>query len=443
MNDAQLASTPLPGFGEGLRIALRSAVTRPGLFLAILYAVAICFEQAVEVEVFKPYRLVGGAMILLTFLQGQVIVDKFAKLAIAFISIGFAIGLANSMLRSSEDSIIYVAALLWAFNILAYIALVTNLRSRRDIAIVAVIHALTMLVAAYGISGDDIGDIDLTGRQFGDFKNPANACVSMLFSAIVLLAMVRAHPRQSHLIGRVVRFFVMVGVAVFMFYTSTLTGSRAGAALLLVGVLTYLALTANRSFAIGAILAAVIVLVVALFSPLRVPNGISASGSNILVARIEKKGLDTDRLFLWRAGLDAFADSYGVGLGLMGYRTVHKEYFAKYATRSDPRWMETNLTLHSDYVSSIVEFGIVGAFVFILMCRRLVRMAKSVKERQVHAISIAMLIGIAINGLTHTGLPYFSIWFYFALLSAWVAAGRRISARGLRDGPGTRGGDLS
>ena len=92
---------------------------------------------------------------------------------------------------------------------------------------------------------------------------------------------------------------------------------------------------------------------------------------------------------------------------------------------SDPRWMNTDLTLHSDYVSALVEFGALGFVILLLFCRRLLEMARAIHDRDVRAIAIALLVGLAINGFSHTGLSYFAAWFYFALLSAWVRLERQ------------------
>lgn len=425
MNSVSVRASGLPGFKEGLGMALRSALRRPGLFLAILYSIAICFERAVEVEVFKPYRLLGAAMILLMVLRGKTRVDRFGRLSMMFVSLGFLVALGNLILNSGNYSVLILTALLWAFNILSYIALFSLLRDRREIAIVAVVHSVAMLFAAYGIAGSGITDLDLSGRQFGDFKNPANACISMLFATLILMSLFRGWARGRRGFAIAIAVPAMVVVPAFMFYASTLTGSRAGAGLLLFGLLCYLALTAKRRFAAMAMVTAVLVMVATLFAPaLPTQQGAWLSERNILAARIEKKGLDTDRLYLWRAGLDAFVDTYGAGLGMAGYQRVHKEYFAPYARKSDIRWLNSNLTLHDDYVSALVEFGLLGALLLFLMCRQLARSVRRIPERPIRAIAIATLAGVAINGISHTGLAYFGVWFYFALISGWAAAGQ-------------------
>ena len=63
------------------------------------------------------------------------------------------------------------------------------------------------------------------------------------------------------------------------------------------------------------------------------------------------------------------------------------------------------------------------------MCGQLVRTVRRIDDRHMRAIGVALLIGLAINGLTHTGLPYFAVWFYFALLSAWRFAEVREARR--------------
>jgi O-antigen ligase len=405
-----------------LRLLLRLHV-----LLGLLYAVAICFERVVNIEILKPYRLIGAAIVLLMMVRGRLRLDRLERLAIAFIVSGFLLALLQTMLASESFIRLFMILCMWSFNLATFIALSSLLKDRREIILIAVVHALAMLVAAYGISSSAMNVADemgISSRISGDFRNPANACVSMLFSCMVLLTVLRRRVGMRGPLTRLFKVAAMFVIPLYYLYTSSLTGSRAGAGLLLVGLAVYCVSTSLRRMAVALSFLAILAGIAYSIAP----QDMNLAERNILALRVQKKGLDTDRLYLWRAGLDAYVDTYGLGLGMSRYQNVHRKYFAPYALKSDPRWEDTDLTLHNDYVSALVEFGAVGFVIFVFFCRCLVRMARGIADRDVRAIAISLLVGLAINGLSHTGLSYFAAWFYFALLSAWVRLERSPSA---------------
>lgn len=408
---------------------LLGALRRPVLLLALAYAFAMCFERSVEVEYFKPYRLIGAALVIAVLLRGRIRIDSFAKSSGLFILIGFLLALAHVYITSVAYGGALTAGALWVFNLATYIAIASALRTRHEVVLVAAAHALGMLLAAWNISAGGAED-PLLARQFGDFSNPANACVGMLFAAITLLALAKARPARGARAARALRGLALVVMVLFFLYTASRTGSRAGAGLLIVGLLTYFWVRSRKA----ALLVGMFALLGGVISA-TVPeefwrdSGSSLTETNILALRVEKKGFDTTRLYLWKSGLDAWADTYGLGLGMTMYQTVHKEYYATYAgDGGDIRWLDADLSLHNDYVRALVEFGVFGFIVFLVMCRRLYRNARSIADPGARAIGLALLAGLVINGLSHNGLSYYSVWFYFGLMSAWLVVERNEAA---------------
>jgi O-antigen ligase len=401
--------------GSWLRMLRRLPV-----LLGVLYAIAICFERAIPIEVLKPYRLIGGAIVLLMLVRGRVRLDRLAKLSIAFVLAGFLLAVAQTMLASENFIPLLRAVALWSFNLATFIALASLLKDRREIILIGIVHALAMLIAAYVISSEAavLAHEDPGGlmRLTGDFKNPANACISMLFSCTVLLTFLRRRVRVRGPLVRMLKILAILAIPLYFLYTSSLTGSRAGSGLLLVGLATYCALTSLRQVAIALGFVAILLAVAYAIAP----QNLDLSERSVLAMRVEKKGMDTDRLYVWRAGFDAYVDTYGIGLGMSRYQHVHRKYFAKYAMQSDPRLEDFDLSLHNDYVSALVEFGTIGFVIFVFLFRRLLIMARGIRDRDARAIAVSLLVGLAINGMAHTGLAYFAVWFYFALLSAWV-----------------------
>lgn len=405
-------------------IALMSELFRRPLFLiAILYSIAICYERVIDIEIVKPYRILGFMLIAGVLFRGVVRIDRLVKVFLAYLVVGFLAGLPSLFDAGGREDIFVNTALLWVFNIATYLAMYSAIRSRRDIVILGVVHSFALLTSAYGIA-QEAAAAELSGgvRLFGDFKNPANAAISMLFSCLVILT-VLLRTKGKNVFIRIMFAITAFVVPAFFIYTSSLTGSRSGTVLVVSGVICYLFMRARRLLVFLAF-PAILLAGISVFSPATLDSFSASefSESNVLAARVEKKGFDTDRLYLWRSGFDAWVDSYGLGLGIARYPEVHKEYFAPYAHKSDSRWMYTDLSLHNDYVIALVEHGAFGLFLFVTFCIRLVKTSLCIRDPYVRAISISVLLGIAINGFTHASLPYFAVWFYFSLMVAWHRA---------------------
>jgi O-antigen ligase len=398
----------------------RDPPLRPTVLLVALYAIAICFERIVDIEVYKPYRLIGALLVVVALLQRRPRVDSLARLGLLYVAVAVAAGLVHINVRDVPSEELVRTVLLWSFNLATYVAIVSLLRSAREVVIVLVVHAAAMVFASYDIltHAAEVAAAGALTRQSGDFKNPAHACLSMLVAVVVLVSLLRHRlaDRRRGLLARPVILVLGAAIAVFEFYVSTLTGSRAGAALFAGAAVVYVAVLARRRAAVVmAAAAGCIALVVS--QPGLWPEPLQA---NILVVRVASKGFNLDRIYIWRAGLDAFFDTYGLGVGLGQYRTVHQEYFAPYALSSDQRWQDSGLTLHSDFVAALVEGGLVGLVVFVVLCRRMWGMSSGVRSVEARAVALAVIVAAAINALSHSVLPYFGLWFYLALLSSWV-----------------------
>lgn len=406
---------------------------RPLFMIAVLYSIAISYERIIEIEVLKPYRVLGMILILGVLLTMRMRTDRISRLAIGFLAVGLIAGLPAFFSYGGRDDVFFSTLLIWTFNIATYLAVAGVVRSRTDIIVLGVIHSIAMLTAAYDIALESAAIEMGIKRAVGDFKNPANATVSMLFAGMVLVSLLRT-PWAKQRLTPLLCAILKIAIPLFLLFTASLTGTRSGAAVMVAGFLLYVFLTARQRTMFVALLSGMIlVAVVAVGS--RFEDGLAnLSQTNILAARVDKKGVDTDRLYLWKSGLDSFADTFGLGRGMARYPEVHQEYFAPYAYLSDSRWMDSDLTLHNDYVSALVEHGVIGFVVFLLFCRELFRTARSTADPLMRAIGLSLLLGMAINGMTHTGLPYFCAWFYFALLASWRTLEKRdaLHARGAK-----------
>jgi O-antigen ligase len=396
-----------------------AVLMRPAVLLAVLYAIAICFERLIEVDIFKPYRIIGAALLVAALAQGRLVVDGVARAVLLFILIGVVLGLSNILLNDMPAAGLLGDSLLWLFNLASYVAIASLMRHRREVMLVLVVHSIAMVFASYDIlthSQQVLVEEGASTRVSGDFKNPAHACLSMMMATLVIIGLVRKGLLRGHgLAWRALVVGAILALIGFQIYVSSLTGSRAGAAVFIIGIFAYLMVAGWRRLALW--LAGVAIAGALLLTQFDAWPG--ESSSNILIERMEHKGTDTTRLYLWRSGMDAYIDSYGLGLGLAQYRSVHRQYFERYALRGDERMSDHDLSLHSDFISALVEFGIIGLLVFITLCRRIWRFAHGIVNPEIRALAIALVWAAAVMALSHAVLPYFGLWFYLALLSSW------------------------
>lgn len=393
----------------------------PALSLAALYSIAICFERIVDIEYFKPYRLIGLALIALAIFAKKPSLDGISKRILIFILIGATLGTVHVLRRLHPATELLGDSMIWIFNVGTYIAIYTLIRSRRELTLLAVIHAAAMSVGSldmYSHSAALQSELDgAVVRVSGDFKNPAAACLSLLVAALLLVTTFRRlrHRIRNALLRMLVPLCVGV-ILLFFLYVASLTGSRSGAGLYVMGMAVYFLITSGRKMML-------VILLLALPATISInyyQDWGTLSEGNVLAKRIETKGADYHRLYLWRSGLDAYVDSWGMGLGIGQYRTVHQEYYREYAEKGDYRWLAARLSLHSDYVSALVEFGFLGFVVFLSFCAFAWRMVSRIKAVDVRALGLAFLMASAVNAITHTILIFFSFWFYLALLACWV-----------------------
>ena len=399
-------------------------LTRVRVFVVALYAVAICFERIIDVETFKPYRIVGGILILFVLIRGRIIADGLTRKAVAYVTVGVLLAVVHAVFGAGSVEGLTTSTLIWLFNIATYVAILSLLQERREVVVVAAVYCGAMLAAAVDIvwNVNALRETGILARVAGDFKNPANACLGILAATLFLGAALSSMERRRAQLTPILILLTLATVFSGL-YVSTLTGSRAGAALFVVGCVTFLVNLGKRRAAVAALAVAMILAVMAATLDIRPRE------ANILARRIETKGMDLTRVALWQAGFDAYLDHYGIGLGLDRYRTMHQEYFRPYMWTSDPRWADSRLTLHSDFVSALVEFGPVGLVLLAGIVLGLIRAARSIRERQVRAIAFAILAAAMVEGLTHMVLPFFGLWFYFALLASWVRT-RSVDAAG-------------
>jgi O-antigen ligase len=116
------------------------------------------------------------------------------------------------------------------------------------------------------------------------------------------------------------------------------------------------------------------------------------------------------RYFIWKAGFESFINNpLGMGIGPGGFKETGG----------------VEAELHSDYLSFLVERGIIG-FIGLLslvgtvvsMLRHCIKNAHSEQEFLWAVGLCAIFLFILINALTHEVMHFRHVWFAFALIAA-------------------------
>lgn len=421
LKTGQLSSQPLAFDGPPSDLFNRSL-----LVAALFYAVSIAYERIIDVEVFKPYRVIGIFLALFSLLSGRIRIEQVGRIGVLFVLAGIVPGFVVFFGDSSyrRDDMFWSTVFISVFNIFTYLALVSVARTRKDVLLIGLFHAMAMVSSIHDIALEAQAAQALA-RVNGSFTNAALTAVSILFMCLFLVSLFRS-PLALRWTTRWLIILASICIALYSIYISSLSGSRSGTVSLLAGLLCYAFLVAGRWRVVWAILLAFPLLVLIFIGSGPFVELLSRfSDDNIFLKRLDENDDSTHRFYLWRAGLDAFFDTYGLGTGLSRYPELHHQYFAKYASLSDMRWLESDLTLHNDYVVALVEHGILGFVLMVGLFRALYLCANSIVEPSARAISISVLLAMAINGFSHVGLQSYNYWFYFALMIAWRDAEAR------------------
>jgi O-antigen ligase len=126
------------------------------------------------------------------------------------------------------------------------------------------------------------------------------------------------------------------------------------------------------------------------------------------------------RYFTWEAGLESFINNaLGIAIGPGGFAETVKVTGGYWGASVEP------LEPHSDYLSFLVERGIIGFIGLLLLVGTIVSMLmhcmkNTCSERGfLWAVGLcAMFLLILINALAHEVVYFRHVWFAFALIAA-------------------------
>lgn len=390
-----------------------------GMILVGAYVVAICFERIIDIEVVKPYRVIGILMVLFALAHGLKWGDRFFVYAAALVTVGVvptAVALAGP-----EGNLFYFLSYggIFILNILTYVAIISILKSERDVWIAMALHAAAMLIAMAEILMESRASLLLgaamVGRIQGDFKNPAFVCSSLVAAYCFIFILARQFATKlgfSPLFSRVVLGLLLI----IMLYATTHTGSRSGVAGFVVGSVVFVMYLFWRGKNKGVSMLVGAALIVGVLGGAQFVENIVDKESNILAVRIMHKQLENDtRIGIWQSGLRAGLDSWGLGVGIGQYPAIHRRYYAEYADR-DAEIMVRDMSLHSEYLTMFTEYGVLGLVIYFLILAEALRLAYSLKNEMYKAYAYAIISMWLVMAIGTGALVHFSFWVYIAFI---------------------------
>lgn len=231
------------------------------------------------------------------------------------------------------------------------------------------------------------------GRTGGIFGSPNS------FSAVASLGVIASVAAIVYKFARVISIKVHVFCLAFSFFGLYLTGSRTGMAALLLSLI-FAAMVRRPRVAVAMFFSTSILLVALYYSGLletsllMLEHGASRTGSGADVRNL------TGRIDIWIFSWNAWLDSPWFGYGLGGSRDVLLDGWAS-------QWGSKTNTAHNVLLESLLNFGIVGTFVLLLILflaiKKLVFIRVESEEEMigfVKFISVSFLVFIIIQGVT-------------------------------------------
>lgn len=244
-------------------------------------------------------------------------------------------------------------------------------------------------------TGDNVGFAD--GRYAAEGSNENELGITLAIS-LVMAGYLMARKKAPRIL-----WFAYVPVCLL---AVLLTGSREAFIAILIAVLVFPLTMRSYSRAEKKIGGIALILVTAIglaFVPRTTWERIGTIGSEI------SQGTLTKRTDIWRAGLDVYRDHPFLGVGAGAYGpSVYKQ-------------LDIDYVAHNSYLSILVELGVVGFILFLILLAALMRSALLISGDAKRAWIVLLLTwGVAVMAATWEHRK--STWFLFGLLMAQSAA---------------------
>jgi O-antigen ligase len=415
---------------------LATILVNPRRLLIALVAVAICFERVFADTAIRPYRIAILLLLGVAFVQerGHLTFGRYLRLQFAFLALATIVAITTILRGIGNADFLLGGLLLMGVNLGLYVSLRSTIKQPADLYLALAAYCIAMGFTAFGVIGDAetvLEAVDQGGgivRQAADFKNPAYLALSFALSALVTLCWFLDRDWRGW--RRIAVGLTTAGFCWLAFKAASHSGSRAATIAIVIGfiVLASTLRTRLKPLVWIAMVAGSLYLVV---------NFDQIAQDNVTAFRFQKKQNTEDvRTYVWASGLEAFADSFGVGVGLMQYKAVHLSYFRDFDFEDSWRFSDLQLTLHNDALAHLVEGGIVGFLIWLLMMRELYRAVTRPWQPELQWLRpawISATVMFVACGLSHQVSGYFGWWFLLALIFSArkidqdLAAGRALT----------------
>ena len=397
------------------------------LFLVYIYVFLAPFEDILLFlynidTVFKPYRIVGLVILIMGFFyrypRKPLVVfggDKFAVFL-------FAYGFLYTLLLSAIGANVNIGAFSNTMIQITFMVLIHLTLKRIDITYKQLDKILTFLVIGIAINAAiivmDFYVFALSAREKGMSDNSNYAAMQMAIAAVICLYRVQRNNYRIFSLKNLINVFLYC----FLFFAILATGSRTGFLIIAVCTFTITMLLSNWKSRIQLIPYAGILVIGLAFTPF-VQNLIEQTTT---FNRLENASEDI-RVPLFKAGVNAIKDSYGMGIGVA--QMIDKQNFKKYMMPVMPNWAVEidkrgkGLGLHNMYLEITVETGFIGLTAFMLFLyfiwRYQMRMFRRSPYRSIHGLIATLFLSVVLMGLTGKGLLGALFWLMYTLASIY------------------------
>lgn len=336
------------------------------LFCATVFLFA--FEQITWVyfgveTILKPYRITLGLGLVLALFSKNRLGRDVVRITLAFTSV-YVLGTTLALFWAISTPVnlggVLHQLLLLGFAAGMYVLALLGIRSTKDLVRVLWLIVLSSFLSSilWYLHSGGVGFY----RATGFFRNPNHfafmLAISVLISSYFLLARKRNLGVSVFLLANIL---ICIALLFLSGSRSILLTALPALVLLLFRYVTQPGRGAGNRMALGVGIAALIT--IAVFS---IIDGDLLSSR--LMDRFDAENLKTasGRLDLWRAGLLAAEDYHLTGMGIGQYLHNHQTYVQQLSGAVYITILEFNLGLHNEYLTLLVEFGLLGLGIYVV-----------------------------------------------------------------------------
>lgn len=415
------------------------------LGFAAVYVALLPFERLWDkwlgsATMFKPYRLVGMALLVVFVLRSlaaraPLMLDRYDRALIALFVWGLAMTGLWYVVNDADPASTLNEGTLILFALSTYLVLKNTISQRDHVAVILNVYVAAFVVAI-GVTLVLVPDA-FAARFSGLYKNPNQAGFAAALGVLLLIGRFYFEARVSSL-RRLAYAAGAIGFAAIL----ALSGSRGSLIGGAAAVLTFfVAMRRSSTVAVTRIQRLLIVGVALLALGLAGPRAWSAmSEESSALDRYspETAGGFSGRVDIWRSALAVAADHFLLGAGIAQYMNYHQEYAARLSHLYDPRVLEHRLNTHSDLLGLLANYGLIGLTLYLSVVVRLLReIGRAVRygaaEHYIYPVLMATEVLVLGSSLFRDSFASPEFFFVLALImiaSRRAALGPAVTRRG-------------